>query len=474
MSKQRPVDYASGSVYQIHDHRSCPPMEHTAECPEPDEAGRRPRHGCQGRRPSHKCRGRWVGIIEAGWTAGGVRRRIKITGTSETDVKTKIRTRRAKIEAGGSPTVAGAQRTRVRTWAEKWIQLTQRKLRPNSQTANASAVHKWIIPTIGHKRIADLTPGDVRAIEQAIRKAGRTGSTAERVHGTLHKMLRDALVEGYPVPQRILEMSSPSRSISSRDAIPIPDALRILAQAIDVGPAGSRYVAALLQGMRPGEARGLTWACVDLKRQRIDTSWQIQEVPFEHGCGADRCQFKIGGRCPKRRYRIPDEYEIRPLKGSVCLVRPKTDKGKRIIPLVPWMTDVLKQLRKTSTNAFDLVWPDADGEPRDEKLDREQWRDLQRAARICKTPPPAATGGDPHAEPIYWDLYEARHTTATLLLELGVDEKVIEAIMGHTKITTTRGYQHVDDRLIRDALQLVAGRLGLAETAAGAKELPAA
>lgn len=56
-----------------------------------------------------------------------------------------------------------------------------------------------------------------------------------------------------------------------------------------------------------------------------------------------------------------------------------------------------------------------------------------------------------------FSIHEARHTTATLLLECGVDPAVIVAIMGHS-ILTTRGYQHLRTERAMAALDLVAVR----------------
>lgn len=61
-----------------------------------------------------------------------------------------------------------------------------------------------------------------------------------------------------------------------------------------------------------------------------------------------------------------------------------------------------------------------------------------------------------------FDLYSARHTTATLLREAGVDDETITAIMGHTLILSTRAYLHSSDSRARAALDGVAARLGLA------------
>jgi integrase len=96
-----------------------------------------------------------------------------------------------------------------------------------------------------------------------------------------------------------------------------------------------------------------------------------------------------------------------------------------------------------------LVWPRPDGSPRTPDEDREEWRGLQESADVRH----------PSGRPYH--LHEARNTTATLLLEMGVPESVRIAILGHTNIATTRGYETVDFDMAFDALVRVGGRLEL-------------
>ncbi|MBT1632367.1 tyrosine-type recombinase/integrase [Curtobacterium flaccumfaciens] len=46
----------------------------------------------------------------------------------------------------------------------------------------------------------------------------------------------------------------------------------------------------------------------------------------------------------------------------------------------------------------------------------------------------------------------ARHTTATVLMELGVDAKFIGEIVGHQSEAVTRRYHHVSSAAARDAM----------------------
>jgi len=85
----------------------------------------------------------------------------------------------------------------------------------------------------------------------------------------------------------------------------------------------------------------------------------------------------------------------------------------------------------------------------DAKDDTAVWQEIQREAGVAH----------PSGRPYH--LHEARHTTATLLMEAGVDETVRIAILGHSSIAVTRGYQHARDEHTRAALEAMGQRLQL-------------
>jgi site-specific recombinase XerD len=47
--------------------------------------------------------------------------------------------------------------------------------------------------------------------------------------------------------------------------------------------------------------------------------------------------------------------------------------------------------------------------------------------------------------------HDARHTAATLLLEQGVDIRVVQELLGHSSLAVTKRYTHVTSKLSRDA-----------------------
>jgi len=385
--------------------------------------------------------GRWIGAFQAGWNANGTMRRITVSCNAEkgeVECKRLLRNKMRQVEQNGLPSADVSRRATVKDWATEWLTITQRHLRPKSWQTDRSLINVWVIPTIGHRRLDQLTPGDIRAVTNAIRNAGLANSTAIRARAVMKKMLKDAAIEGHQVPTNALMVSAPAKSISDRDSIDFEDAIALLKAAAGHAD-GSRWVAALLQAMRPGECLGLCWPLIDFTERQMDVSWQLQSLPY------------ISGRSGP--LRVPDGYEYRQLDGALCLVRPKTEKGQRIIPIVPFMYDSLIRWREISPpSPHGLVWPRPDGRPRTSAADRAAWIALQDEAQVAKLDGKSGRR---------YDLYEARHTAATLLLESGADPIVVKSIMGHSSIVTSRIYQHVNQAMARKALDGIAERLQL-------------
>jgi len=381
--------------------------------------------------------GRWVATIEAGWTQSNKRRRITLTGKSETEVKRKLRDKKQEIvKAEAAP--AGGRRMTVKAWADEWLPLTERVVRPSTFTTHRGAVRKWIVPTIGARRLADLGPRELRAVADAQRRDGMASSSILRTQRVLVKMLRDAVEEGHTVPSSVFTIKAPGKGVSDRDAFSLEEALAVLTTAAE-RPDKSRWAAAFLQGIRQGERNGLTWDAVDFDRHLLAVEWQLQSLPY-----IDRKDKALG-------FRVPDDYEARQLEAALHLVRPKSQRGLRLIPMVPWFENALRDWRDACPypNPHGLVWRRPDGRPIPKSLDSAEWKQLQDDAKVQHPSGRPYTG------------HETRHTTATLLMEAGVDPVVITAILGHSSIVVSRGYMHANQQHALEAMEKVAARLRL-------------
>ena len=392
--------------------------------------------------------GRWMGVLQAGWTARGTRRTVSVSAPCPCpgecagegkcrgwrEARTRLNKKRRELTEHG-PTRAATGRATVKSWADEWLPMHEREVRPKTYTTDAGAVRRWIVPTIGTKRLATLTPGDVRSVHAAIIDAGRSTTTARQAHWTLMGMLKAARAEGHPVPVAATEVTAPTKATNDRDAIPLMDAVALRNHA-RTRPDAARWVLAMHYGMRQGEVLGLTWAALDLTVDHgpLTIEWQLQQLPY-----ADRAAGT---------FRVPDGYDARHLTGSYHLVRPKSRTGYRVVPILPELRAHLLEWREqhATGNPWDLVFTGADTRngrsrvlPRRAVVDRQDWIDMQDAAGIR------------HPSGRHYVLHEARHTAATLLMAEGVSADIISAILGHT-VQTSKIYKHVSTALAADAL----------------------
>ncbi|WP_326826287.1 tyrosine-type recombinase/integrase [Streptosporangium sp. NBC_01756] len=162
---------------------------------------------------------------------------------------------------------------------------------------------------------------------------------------------------------------------------------------------------------------------------------------------------KHGGACPK--FCAPDcvrhAVACPDRAGGWTFTKPE-GKGKRSIALPSPLVALLKlhheaqqAERQTAGDRWkdwDLVWCMPDGGPIDAGDDWDEWKAILEIAEIDKDA----------------RVHDTRHTAATLLLEQGVDIRVIQAVLGHSQLTTTKCSTHITEALASEA----AARMGRA------------
>lgn len=428
-------DWGEGSVYQRCEARyGCPPV---AELEDGTKV-----------RPPHKCRARWYGVVETGWTSTFRRRRSVVSAKTKKDAMRKLREKRRDLESGAP---SARDNVTVKTWAETYLELRKPELKPNAWNAAASPIRKWIVPTIGHRRLAALTPADVRAVDQAHYDAGRKTATADATRRALVTMLNRAIAEGHEVPPFVFKVPKPGPGHSDRTDLTVEETIACLQVAAQL-PHGVRWALALLYGPRMNEVLGLTHDCLDFEKKIIRLEWQLEALPYEHGCTAaasPTCGQKRPARCPSSRFRIPRDFEARHLVDSWHLTRPKSRAGVRVLAMIPPIEDALRRwLDIAPPNPHSLVFTTLTGRPINDKVDREEWWAIQ------------GTAGVGHPAGRYYLVHECRNFAATQLDEAGAADNVITSMLGHASIITSRRYMRAHVEPKRRATAAVGDLLG--------------
>lgn len=378
-------------------------------------------------RPDHNCRGIWIARVEM---TDGTRAQ-RGARTQNLALKRLEEIRRDVSEYGG----VGKSIT-VEAWCTEWLDNVG-DLRPKTRKQYRSIIANHIVPVIGGRQVRKVEPRDIRAVMNRPQLAALT-STRRQAYVVLNLLWEDAKREGYTTRNVVEIVRAPSPKSTVREGMSTTDARKLLSHNARSGDRlASRWAAAFYTLQRPGECLGLTWDRVIWDHAVLDVTWQLDDLPYKHGCGdqtagAWPCGKKRAGSCPARDFDVHVDYEYDQLYGALSLVKPKSRKGERIIPMVPSLRVMLEQRyelyqqeRASYTDDHGLVWCRIDGKPLTDKADGEAWAALCRAA------------GAPVG-----DKYAARHTGSTLLYEAGVSEPIVQALMGHAKKETSHGYAH--------------------------------
>lgn len=389
-----------------------------------------------------------------------VKRRTEPAVEDEIDKLLDQKRAGAVQRAGRAPTV------------ERWLldvylsTIAPRKIDPTTVQGYRSKITNHVLPVIGNLRMPDVTADNIDAVYLAMERRGLADATVLQVHRILARAWRVA-TQRRVVTRNVMrdDVDAPTARRVEVEPLTEDDARAVLAAA-DGRRNAARWSVGLALGLRQGEALGLRWSHVDLAASEMRVWWQLHRRGFEHGCAGDQdqltrpvaasfqdqksrgfpCGRRRGGNCTARY--LPTRSGEIVLDGGLILKPPK-GKSKRTIPMPPELVERLaahrevQQIERQFAGGVladhDLVFTELDGRPIDPSSDWEEWRAVLAAA------------GVPMAR-----VHDARHTAGTLMLAQGVDIRVVQALMGHSKITVTEGYVHVADKMAREAT----GRMG--------------
>lgn len=344
------------------------------------------------------------------------------------------------VKAGRSPT--------VEAWLTTYLDtIAPRRVDPTTIYGYRSKLRTHVYPRIGGVRMDRLTPEHLDGVYLAMQRAGRADATILQVHRILSRALEIAFRRSLiPLnPAKLID--APTAKRPEMDPLTEAEAGAVLDAAAGRRNA-ARWSVGLALGLRQGEALGLRWSYLDLDAGEMRVWWQLHRRSYEHGC-KPACGRRRGGNCPAR-YLPLRSGEVQ-LEGGLILKPPK-GKSKRTIPVPAELVALLRAHREVqdlermmASGAYaghDLVFAGPAGQPIDPSSDWTEWKAILAAAGVADA-----------------RVHAGRHTAGTLLLAQGVDLRVVQEILGHSKITVTEGYAHVASKMAREATQRMGSSL---------------
>lgn len=376
------------------------------------------------------------GLYVAGFTVDG--RQHRVTAKNRNRAIEKRRELKAQLDAGIR--VSGG-RAKLSAWLERWLEIHQPRVDPETFRSYETAVRLYINPTIGAKRLDKLTPDHVRDMIATLQET--SPRNAQKAYTTLRLALKQAHAERKIAWNPAAVVDRPKHTATQAPAFTAKEALHIMAVAErhcdEVWAA--RWKAGFMTGKRECEILGLTWDRVDLDNDMLDISWQLQELKKLHGCGeAVDGKYSCGKQrvsfCPSAHWKFNPDFEHIPCERSLVWTRPKTKATQeQPIPIIKPLHEALEQLQGREPNPHNLVFTHPGGKAISQSQDQKAWRQLLVLA------------GMPHRRQ-----HTLRRTAVTLLSTAQVDEATRMSLFGHTTVEVHRLYADTDIAQLKAAM----------------------
>jgi integrase len=385
--------------------------------------------------------GRWEAALTVLHT-DGTRSRVRVYATSHTEVAEKLATLAAD-NAKGMPVVTN-KTTKVGQYMNAWLeQVVKPKVRHNTYLSYRLYSERYVVPYLGGLRMSALTPKTIRAWIASLsthcqcctlgwdqardpkakhpsqrRKCCALGHCCRRTlkpvtvrhcKAVLSSALAHAVRED-ELPRNVC--SAVVLSGIRRDSMQpyTMDEARRLLQAAQYNRLHALFELAVRTGMRRGELLGLTWADIDFDQRVLHIRRSLTIV-----------------------------------RGQKVINSPKTATSVRTLPLTDECIHALKQHQERQAveeatakrwEACGYVFTTRSGGLINPEAANRALNSIIKLAGIRKV-----------------RFHDLRHTAATLMLEQGVEMKVISSLLGHARISITADtYTQVRSRLQQQAL----------------------
>jgi integrase len=287
---------------------------------------------------------------------------------------------------------------------DRWLEeIARNKVRERTFDNYESLLRNHIRPKLGLKRLCDIQAFEVQKLYNDMIKADYSPKTIKHAHNVLSSALKQA-VKWKLLIQNPCDLCELPRMDKKEMKYFTPEETAIFLETAKEDKYFSAFFLAIETGMRPEEYLGLQWKDFDFTNKLVSV----------------------------RRALVVKKG------GGFIFTEPKTKKSRRSIPISDSLINVLKSHRRNQLEErmklgvdyqnFDIVFASDIGTPLlHGNFLRRHFKPIRDKAKVSKI-----------------RLYDLRHTTATLLLSVGENPKVVSERLGHASVVLTLDtYSHV-------------------------------
>ena len=356
--------------------------------------------------------GRWAASISL---EGGKRKTFY--GKTRKAVQEQLKTALHQQQQG---ILATGPQQKVEQFLQHWLEnVHKQSIRSRTYERYEEIVRLHLVPGIGHHQLQKLSPQHLQSFYTNKLEEGLSTTTVISFHNVLHKALETAVRWNF-ISRNVCDLVSPPRRKRFEiQPLSVEQVQQLLAVTRDHRQE-ALFLLALATGMRRGELLGLKWQDINFQAEML----QIRRILT----------------------RVPTKVK-KPQGATYVEAEPKTEKGRRSILLPQFVLEALKLHRFRQSEArlkagvewqeHDYVFCTSVG------THLHPTRDVLNQLKVL-----LAKAGLPAIR-----FHDLRHSSATMLLSMGVHPKIVQEILGHSQISMTLDtYSHVLPTMQKEAM----------------------
>lgn len=280
---------------------------------------------------------------------------------------------------------------------QEWLQYKSAFVSDRTYVRYKNIFNKHLKPLHPY-RLLDLKATNLQSILNAMAKKEYSRKTISEVKQTASQIMEYALMNDILYRNVFQAVKVPKAGKCTR--LPISQVqIDLIRSAWSEHRMGIPSLLMLYCGLRRGELIALTWKDVDLTNKTLSISKAATTTSNQH-----------------------------------TLKAPKTEAGKRLVPIPDFLVEILRSHRASSSM---MVCPSATGTMMSSQAWKRAWDsymhflNLKAGGRDRSRTNPKVIAVEPFTP------HQLRHTYATLLYNAGVDAKSAQEMLGHANVQTT-------------------------------------
>lgn len=345
----------------------------------------------------------------------GSKRRVYIRANTKKELETKYIEKKVAYESGK---IIMNSNTLFVLWAKEWLEIYKKPSVTDATYENIrQKINKFFLPFLGNLKINDIKTIHIQHCMNNLQ--GYSQDIINKSFNIINSIMEKAVVNNLINRNPCIGVEKPKGKPKQERRSLTPEELDIFMKVLQKHEKGLLFGIMLACGLRPSEARALSWGDIDIKNKQLNIRFAVET-------------------------------------GKNTLKEPKSKSGIRTIPIPNWYMELFNRKMIPNINQTEFIFFGAAKKPMTKQRMERAWSSFLREMDITAGAKLYRNEITEHAIETNITPYYLRHTYATKLAENGVDMKTAQYLLGHADIKmTAQIYTHVTNKMLETAREKI-------------------